>query len=328
MIEYLLLAVVFVICYLNHRLSYWKRHSFPEAKFAKVRKAWRKIRFTGVINELHRHTAHCPFVGVYYFLQPILLVNDPNVATSLMQGDLFADNWQLRRQLDRWFAFQYIDDLIDEDLTVIILALLFSCPPRIFDNSKDYQILCDFLLFGKLPKRMLRSRVEDYLAAELPSIAVRQPDSFVKVFLENQRRLGANEYAKVFLEFVCNLYKETSDLVENTVAALKRRPEMMEEVKQNETKLNAFVEEVIRPRWRQKVLVKKTLPNSTPFELAEAHLTIPGRVTVVIPVEKINVNPETAQVWAEREQHEGHFAPTFVNQIAQSVIRKRINSVI
>lgn len=330
MFQILCLTFLLLITSLLSRFSFWKRRSFPELKFSRVRKSWRKVRFNAVVNELYRLTAHAPFVGVYYFLQPLLLVNDPQLATRIMTA--LGDS-SMERHLNRWFVTQsLIANLHHEELWVILCCILFGQPPHVVKRRKEFQLLSNNS--GANPHQT--GRVQNFLSDEVFS----QPAAFVKIFHQqyNAPESSSEKCVKEFLTFFIKLQVELSHIIEHTMGHLKQAPQLMEKLKseQNHLLLDLCVKEVIRlhpPKAVARVFVSSTsVGDGDNLLLAEAHhLRLPRDVEIVIPWAKINQNASVYPKPGEflPEQHQGHeqLEPTFVNEIAKMVIFNRITQI-
>lgn len=89
MFLYLLSAlIVLLVVYLRHVYSYWERNGFPNIKssipFGNLKNvAFRKRSFGLAIYDLYVKSKE-PFVGVYLFFRPVLLIRDPELCRQVL----------------------------------------------------------------------------------------------------------------------------------------------------------------------------------------------------------------------------------------------------
>lgn len=93
--------------YIKYSFSYWQRKGVPSTKprfpFGSLTKTFtQKLSFADDVQNIYHNTT-APFVGIYSFLQPILLIRDPELIRRILIKD-FAHfshfGWQLNENVD------------------------------------------------------------------------------------------------------------------------------------------------------------------------------------------------------------------------------------
>lgn len=122
-----LLLILFVIVYIlvKKQYSYWERHGIPSATptipFGNLHALVKKQRSFGhVIYDLYRNTSE-PFIGIYLFFRPALLIRDSELVKNVLLND-----------------FQYFHDrgVYCEPETDPMSATLFSLPGDDWKNLR------------------------------------------------------------------------------------------------------------------------------------------------------------------------------------------------
>lgn len=88
----LIFLITLVVRFFHRSFTFWKRLNFPEVKplfiFGNLKPVVKGEKSFGVtIYELYKQTKAKPFVGIYLFFRPALLVNDINLVDSILKQD-------------------------------------------------------------------------------------------------------------------------------------------------------------------------------------------------------------------------------------------------
>lgn len=88
----LLLLIALVVRFFHRSFTYWKRLNFSEIKplliFGNLKPVIKGEKSFGItIYELYKKTKEIPFVGIYLFFRPALLVNDIDLVENVLKRD-------------------------------------------------------------------------------------------------------------------------------------------------------------------------------------------------------------------------------------------------
>lgn len=87
-----LVAIVIAVRFVHRSFTFWKRLNFPEIKpqliIGNLKPVVKGERSFGVtIYELYKQSSASPFVGIYLFFRPALLVNDIVLVKNVLNND-------------------------------------------------------------------------------------------------------------------------------------------------------------------------------------------------------------------------------------------------
>lgn len=88
----MLLSITVVVAFVHRSFKFWKRLNFPEIKpvlfLGNLKPVVKGEKSFGVtIFELYKQTKANPFVGIYLFFRPALLINDINIIKNVLNNE-------------------------------------------------------------------------------------------------------------------------------------------------------------------------------------------------------------------------------------------------